>query len=114
MWSRWEFKVKSRVILLVDLDSLDFFKLLDTALHLHTLRSLVTESFDEILSVGNLLLLILVSAKLLLASLLAKLNIMRVVYLIIVDMTKRDLDSSVCDIINKRAVVRHKHHSATR
>ena len=66
-----EFEREARVVDLVDLDALDFGQLLHAALHLHGLGGLVAEALDELLGVGNLLLLVLVGAHLLLDSLLA-------------------------------------------
>ena len=66
--SRREAQIKVRSIHFIHLNALNLSELLHAALHLHGLGGLVAEAFDEGFSVGNLLLLIGVSAHLLLDS----------------------------------------------
>ena len=58
----------------------------------------------------NLLLLILVGTHLLLNTLLAQLEKLTVVYRIVVNFAQRNFNGTIGDIVDKRFIVRHKHH----
>ena len=73
--SRRKAQVEMRCVNLVNLDAVDFGKLFHAALHLHGLGGLVAEALDESLGVGNLFLLVGVSAHLLFNAFLAQLDI---------------------------------------
>ena len=67
-----ELESQRRIVLFIHFDSLYLFQLLDAALHLHGLGGLVSEPFDKVLCILNLLLLVFVGTELLFASFLAK------------------------------------------
>ena len=100
----------SRVVDLVNLDGHDLLQLLHLLLHLHGLRGLVAETFDEVLHLLNLLLLVLVGAQLLLTALLAQHDILVVLHLIVDDATAGDLERAVRHVVDERTVVAHQHN----
>ena len=106
----WELQAESRCVFLIDLDQFEFLKPLDLALHLIGLGIGALESLDKLLCLGNLLLLILVLLLLLCTAFLAKLKIMRVSGLVVVDAAESDLDGAGGDGIDKLAVVADEHH----
>ncbi len=69
-WCRRKLQTQVRSVHLVHLYPLYFSQLLDAALYLYGLGSLVAEAFDKLLGVGYLLLLVLIGAHLLLYPLL--------------------------------------------
>ena len=109
-----ELQVHGRVVHLVNLNGHYLFQLLHLLLHLHGLGSLITETFNKLLHVGNLLLLVLVGSQLLFTTLLAQNNILVVLHLVVDDPSARNLQRTVCHIIDKRTVVTHQHHGTAR
>ena len=83
----------------------------DFLLHLNGLRGLIAETFDERAHVLYLLLLVLVGAQLLFATLLSEHDILVVFHAIVDDLTAGDFQRAVGDIIDKSAVVTHQHNS---
>ena len=107
---RRKFQIEPGGVDFVNLDTLYLGKLLDAALHLYAFGSLVSEAFDEILRILNLLLLVLICAHLLLDALFAELHETGIIDGIVVDVAERDLDSAVGDVVDERAVVADQHH----
>ena len=108
-----ELQVHGRVIDLVDLDGHDFLQLLHLLLHLHGLRGLVAETLDEVLHLGDFLLLVLVGPQLLFAALLAQHDVLIIFYAIIDNPSARDFQRTVRHIIYKGTVVADEHHCPT-
>ena len=109
--TRREFEVHLLVVNLIHLDRHDFLELLDSALHLNRLGRLVAESLDEILDVGNFLLLVFVSTKLLLAAFGTQHNILIVFHLIIFYPSASNFEGTVSYIVDESTVVTHQNHS---
>ena len=106
-----EFQVEGAVIDIIHLDGYNAVQLFDAFLHLYRLGGLVAETLDELLQVGNLLLLILVGPQLLLATFGAELYIFVVLHLIVPYAPARDLERAVGDIVDEGAVVGDEYHS---
>ena len=98
------------VVFLVHLDAFDFLQLLDAALHLHGLGSLVAETFDESFGILNLLLLVLVGTELLLTAFLAQDDKLVVLHLVVVDASAGYFDGAGRDVVQEGTVVADKHH----
>ena len=98
-----------RIVNFVNLDALNFLKLLDSALNLHRLCGLISEFLDKFLCVVNHFLLILISALLLLDSLFAQFNKVRIIHVVVINFPTRNFDGAIRDIINKRLIVRNEH-----
>lgn len=84
-WRRREFETESRGVFLVHLDNLKFFEPLLFALHLKCLGIGAFEPLDKLARLGNLFLLVVELLDLLLASFLAKFEIVAVGCLVVVD-----------------------------
>ena len=93
--TRREFQVHRRVVDLVDLDRHDLLQLLDFLLHLDSLRSLITETLDEVLHLCHFLLLILVGSQLLFTALLTKHDVFIVFHLVVDNPSTGDLQRSI-------------------
>ena len=85
--SRRELQPQRRSILIVYLYRYNLFKLLYAALHLNCLCSLISETFDKLFGILNLLLLVFVCTKLLLTAFLAQNYEFIIRYLIIINMS---------------------------
>src|SRR5690606_9266182 len=107
---RWKLKVQHSCIHFIHLNPIYFFELFDTRLYLNRFGSLVTEPLDKGFGILKLFLLILKCPHLLLPPLFAQHYIMRVIYLIVVYLTKRDLDCTESSGINKGPVVRNQYN----
>ena len=108
--SRGKFQIQVRRVYLVDLDPFEFGQLLDARLHLHRLGCLVAETLDKGLGVLYLFLLVLIGPALLFETLLPQNDVVRIVDLIVVDVSHRNLDGASRHIVDKGAVVRNQHH----
>ena len=86
-----EFQVHHLVVHLIHLDGYDFLQLLDAALHLYGLGGLIAEPLYECLDVGDLFLLVLVGAELLLMTLFAQHEVLVVFHLVVLYMVGGDL-----------------------
>ena len=103
--TRRELQVHDLVVDIVDLHGDDLLQLPDLLLHLYGFCRLVAEALDEGLGVGNLLLLVLPGADLLLAALLAELHIFVVLDFVVLDMSARYLQGAVGDVVDERPVM---------
>ena len=81
--ARRELQTERRSINLVNLNRYDLLQLSNPLLHLHRLRSLIAETLNERLRVGNLLLLVLVGTNLLLPALCTQLHILVILHLVV-------------------------------
>ncbi len=106
--SGWEAEVEMGGVDFVDLDALDFGKLLYAALNLDAFCGLITEAFDEFLGVLNHLLLVGVGALLLFEAFFAQFEELRIVDCVVVDVSERNLDGAVGDIVDKSTIVTDK------
>ena len=95
---------------LVDFDGHDFLQLLDFLLHLHGLRRLIAKAVDERLHIGDFLLLVLVGAKLLLATLFPQFDIFAVFHAIIDNLTARNFQRAIRDIVDESTIVADENH----
>ena len=95
---------------LVDFDGHDFLQLLDFLLHLHGLRRLIAEAVDERLHIGDFLLLVLVGAKLLFATLFPQFDIIAVFHAIVDNLTTRYFQRAIRDIVDESTVVADENH----
>ena len=103
---RWrELEAKRRGILLVDLHQFQLLEHFYARLHLQRLGVGSLKALDELHVVGNHLLLVVVLLLLLLATLLAQLEVFRVVYLVVVDATHGYLDGAGGDVVDKSPIV---------
>ena len=109
--ARREFEVHGRRVHLVYLDGHNLLQLLYSALHLHSLCRLISETLYEVLDVGYFFLLILVSSDLLFASFVAEFDIFVVLHLIVVHSPAGYFDGAVGDVVDECAVVADKHQS---
>ena len=98
-------QIQTGCVLLVHLESLEFFELLDARLHLHGLGGFVAETLDELFCFLNHLLLVEVGAHLLLVPFASEFEEMAVVDVVVVDAPEGDFDGSRGDIVDERAVV---------
>ena len=108
---RREFQSKGGIVFFVNFDGHDFFQLLDAALHLYSLRGLVTEAFNEIFRVFYLFLLVFVRTQLLLAALLTQHDKFIVGYFVVVNPSAGNLNGAVRHVVDEGPVVAHQHHS---
>ena len=108
--TRRELEVHDLVVDIIDLDGHNLLKLTDALLHLHSLGGLIAEALDKRLGVGDLLLLVLISTQLLLATLLAEHDILIVLHLVVFDMAAGDLQRAVGDVVDEGAVVADEDH----
>ena len=92
-------------IFLIHFDGDNLLQLLDAALYLHCLRSLITETFDKVFRILDFLLLVFVSAKLLLAAFLAEHHKLIVGNLVVVNPSAGDLNGAVGHIVDESPVV---------
>ena len=106
-----ELQAQGRVVHLVNLYRLYLLQLPYLLLHLNSLRCLIAETLDERLGIGNLLLLVLIGAQLLLTALTAQHYILVVLHLIVNHLAAAYLQRAVGDVVYKRTVVTHQHHS---
>ena len=104
-------QVKTGCVLYIHFQPFQFIELLDAGLYLYGFSSLVAETLNEIFRFLNHLLLIHVCAHLLLMSLLTQNHKLRVIDVVVVDATKRYLNRSVGNIVNKCAIVTNYNHS---
>ena len=81
--TRRELQSERRCVNLVNLNRHNLLQLSNPLLHLHRLRSLIAETLNERLRVGNLLLLVLVGTNLLLPALCTQLHILVVLHLVV-------------------------------
>ena len=109
-----ELQVHRRTIHLIDLDGYDLLQLFDLLLHLHGLRGLIAEAFDECLHVGHLLLLVLVGTDLLLTAFCPQRHIFVVFHPVVDHLSAGDLQGAVCHIIDKGTVVTDQYHGLSR
>ena len=107
---RREAQAQMRRVHLVHLYALYLGQLFHAALHLHGLGGLVAEALNELLRVGYLLLLVLISAHLLLDAFLPKRHEVAVVHGVVVNLAERYFDGAVGHIVDESAVVAHEHH----
>ena len=101
----------SGIVDIVYLDGYNLLQLLHLLLHLHSLSGLIAEALNEGLHVGNLLLLILISAQLLLTTLTAQHDILVILHPVVDNLAARDFQRTVTNVVDERTVVRHQHHS---
>ena len=97
---------------LVNLDGHNLFQLLDAALHLYGLGGLVAEALNEVLDVGNFLLLVLVGADLLLAAFGAQLDKGVVGHAVVRGAAAGNFQRAVGHVVQEGAVVAHQNHGA--
>ena len=109
---RREFQAKCRSIFFIYFNGYDFLQLLDAALHLYSLRCLVTETFDKIFRVFYFFLLILVSTQLLFAAFLTQHDKLIVSYLVIVYPSAGNFNGTVGHVVNKCPVVTYQYYRA--
>jgi hypothetical protein len=107
---RRKLKIKHGSIYFIHFQPVYLFQLFDTRLYLYGFSCLVPESFDKGFGILKLFLLILESTKLLFASFLPQGYILRIVYFVIVYLSKRDFYRSESCGINKGPVVRNKNN----
>ncbi len=103
--SRGETQIEARFVHLIHLYTLYLVKLLDAALHLHTLRSLIAETLYEVLGVLYLLLLIEICTHLLFDAFFAKLHEFRIIDRVVIYLAQRYFYGAVSDIVDKRTVM---------
>ena len=108
--TRRELQSHGTAVNLINLNRYDLLQLLDLLLYLHSFRGLVTETLNESLHLGNLLLLVLVGTYLLLPAFLPELHIFVVLHLIVDDLPAGDLQRTVRYIIYKGTVVTDQHN----
>ena len=108
--TRRKLQSQSAGILLVHLDQFQLFEHLHAALHLECLRIRTLESLDEVLGLGNHLLLFLIFLHLLFAALLAQFQILAVGSLVVVDSAHGNLDGSCCNVVYEFSVVTDHYH----
>ena len=109
---RREFQAKCRSIFFIYFNRYNFLQLLDAALHLYSLRSLVTETFDKIFRVFYFFLLILVSTQLLFAAFLTQHDKLIVSYLVIVYPSAGNFNGTVGHIVNECPVMTYQYYRA--
>ena len=107
---RRELQTKRRSIFFVNFNRYDFLQLLDAALHLYSLRSLVTETFDKIFRVFYFFLLILVSTQLLFAAFLTQHDKLIVSYLVIVYPSAGNFNGAIGHVVNECPVVTYQYY----
>ena len=103
--ARRELQMQASGVYFVDFYRNYLFQLLDAALHLHRFGGFIAETLDEVLDVGNLLLLIFVSPQLTFATLGTKFHVLVVLHAIVHHFSARDLQCAVRDVVYERAVV---------
>ena len=106
-----ELQAQGGVVHLVNLYRFYLLQLPYLLLHLNSLRCLIAEPLNERLGIGNLLLLVLIGAQLLLTALAAQHYILVVLHLIVNHLAATYLQRAVGDVVYKRTVVTHQHHS---
>ena len=109
-----ELQVKGGVVDLIDLDGHNLLQLFHLLLHLHGLRGLVSESLDKVLHLSDFLLLVLIGAELLLATLLSQDDVLVVFHLVICHTPAGDFHRAVRHIVDESTVVTHQHHRRRR
>ena len=102
-----------RSVLFIHLYQLQLFQHLHTALHLEGFRISTLEALDEVLGLLDHLLLFLPLLHLLLMTLCAKLEILRIRHLIIIDSAHRNFNGARCNVVHKLTVVTNHHHCLT-
>ena len=75
---------------------------------MHRLGGLVTEALDEIFDLGNLFLLVLVSAQLTFTPFRAKLYVFVVLHTIVHHLSARNLQCAIRNVVDERAIVAHQ------
>ena len=108
--ARRELQMQRGVVDFVNLYRHHLLQLLNLLLHLHGLRGLIAEALDERPHVLHLLLLVLVGAQLLFATLFSEYDILVVFHFIVDDLTAGDFQRAIGHIIYKGTVVAHQHH----
>ena len=99
-------------VLLLDLQTVQPFQLLDARLHLIRFGGLVAELLDKLLGLFDHPLLILVGRHLLRPALGAQDDVFRIGDLVIGDLPQRQFDRAVRDVVQKGPVVRNQQHRA--
>ena len=112
--TRWELQVQCRVVDLIDLDGHNLFQLLHLLLHLYSLGGLIAEALNKLAHLLYFLLLILVGSELLFTTLLTQYDILVVFHLIVNDLTTRNLQRAIGNIIDEGTVVTDQYHSLCR
>ena len=107
---RREFQPQSGIVFLVNFNSIQFFQLLDAALHLHGFRGFVAETFDKILRISDLLLLVFVSPELLFAAFFPQFHVFGIIDAVIVNFSQGNFDRSQANPVNKSPVVGNDNH----
>ena len=107
---RRELDIQRGIVLVLDLDALDTFQLLDARLHLIALRRLVPELLDKLLGLLDHALLVLVGGHDLGTALGPQLDELRIRHLVIIYLAQRQLYRTRGDVIQKCAVVRYDQH----
>ena len=106
--ARRELQMQTSGVYFVDFYRNSLFQLLDATLHLHRFGGFVAETLDEVLDVGDFLLLIFVSPQLTFATLGTKFHILVVLHTIVHHFSARDLQCAIGDVVNERAVVTYQ------
>ena len=107
--SRRELHSKSRPVLQIHLNPLQLLQLLHTRLHLIGLRRLVAETLDELLSLLDHTLLVLIGSLLLGKPFLPEFQVLTIRNLIIMNPADHDLHCPVRHIVEELPVVRNQH-----
>ena len=105
-----KFETEGGIIFFIYLNALYFLQLLDTALYLYGFSCFIAETFDKILSVLYLFLLILIGTALLLTAFFTQYDKLVVFYSVIVDLSAGDLNGTGSDIIEESPVVADQHY----
>ena len=107
---RGKFEAQGRGVFFVHFEQLQLLQHLYAALHLQGLGVGSLEAFDELLRLGNELLLFVVGLLLLFAAFLAQFEVFGVVHLVVVDAAHRYLDGAGGDVVHELAVMADDYH----
>ena len=108
--TRRKLQTHSRIVHLVHFNRHNLLQLTDALLHLYSFRSLITETLNERLCIGNLLLLVLIRTELLLTTFFSEDKILVILHTVVLHVSAGYLQRTVCDVIDKRTVVAHKYN----
>ena len=100
----------SRIVHFIHLNRDNLLQLTNTLLYLYGFRSLITETFNERLCIGNLLLLVLIRTELLLTTFFSEDKILVILHTIVLHVSTSNLQRTVRYIVDKRTVVAHKYN----
>ena len=100
----------SRIVHFIHLNRHNLLQLADALLHLYGFRSLITETFNERLCIGNLLLLVLIRTELLLTTFFSEDKILVILHTIVLHVSTGYLQRTVCDVVDERTIVAHKYN----